>query len=451
MKHVFLGIGFSSGKWGPSKNIPIDVISLLLAADKERRRLDPVHSKIYVFVADHLARAARDAALQSEDLDADTCARIQVDDDTIRSYTDEIIATLKQVCHAIHIEQVIFEDSRALMREEVQDGQKQYIYHEAYRAILNDVHEKKIVKATDIKKNLNHAWHEKKQKASKHIQVAEGQLSDVPEAEYKLDGSTEQYVYLQTALVAFYSQEKHCASKISWCIDFKKIDKSPYQIIIDSRLDELWFDTFYHLYLEDRYPIQFVYTEAGQALSAPPNKSTALAPYYQKDPAHYPRIVFGDTLEQILGNEQHESKLVKAKPDASLQAKSKAHVSEGLPHHSLFSRYNKYDYAKIRKEYLHFVFHLFNQLKNEPYRPDQFKIQSEERSFDLWTFVSDLLHIATLGNAPVLVEKRITHFSQKQTFFNASHGSLPLITEVKEPQATNDHELTKDKSCAFSS
>ena len=327
--NVFVGFGLWSKSHGLSAGLPVDILTMLITADRLRNQISPETGCIYVYIADHLA-------LESREDQPD----IGIND--ILARRDETIRIVHEVCEWLKIKNVVIEDSRALE-------------HSAYPQILHEVESRQ---------------------SSPCIQEA------------NLDKTTENYVLKQTALIAFYQQEKNCAIKVSWCFNKDQITHDSRQIINDgiknNSYDELWFDAYYTQLLEENYAIGFVYTQSGISLNNGGSKNTS-SPYFAKNQTDFPRILFGDSIEALKGNEIIAGKITRT-------ASNGASVKKGS--------------AKTEKPVIQFKYQLpptfkkFNLAILEELKENyagSITIKSRKQESDVLTIIHDLAQVANLG------------------------------------------------------
>lgn len=234
--NVFLGIGLWSKVHGLSLGLPIDVLLMLITADRLRNQMDSGAGNIYLLIADSLAMES-----------ISDCPGTTLGDVLIRR--DQTIQIIKQVCNTLKIKRVIIEFSSIIAKDEG--------YQKTEGIILSNEKYKNLV-----------------------------------QKDKELGSTTQNYILKQTALVAFYSSMRNCGLKISWCHDARTINNG----VNSETRDEPWFDAYYRQICGDSMPIGFVYTHSGMQLNK--ERSTTCVPYCAANKEDT-RLLFGDTLEQI--------------------------------------------------------------------------------------------------------------------------------------------------------
>ena len=102
--NVFLGIGLWSKVHGLSLGLPIDVLLMLITADRLRNQVDAGAGNIYLLIADSLAMES-----------ISDCPGTTLGDVLIRR--DQYIQIIKQVCNTLKIKRVIIEFSSTIAKD----------------------------------------------------------------------------------------------------------------------------------------------------------------------------------------------------------------------------------------------------------------------------------------------------------------------------------------------
>jgi hypothetical protein len=353
--NIFLGVGLWSKTHGLTAGIPIDILSMIITADKLRKQIDPLRSKIYLFIADNFALESRSN-------------HPEISEKAILEQRDKTIQVINELCQLLKIENVVIEDSR-------------------------------ILKDCDLYQEIA------QEAAQKHHALFAGK---------ELEKTTENYVIKQTALIGYYSAKKNCALKISWCFDPHKIGTHS-KLIIEQGIatksyDELWFDAYYQLYLGERYPIGFVYTPPGVALNSAAKNTCA--PYFAKNQLEFPRVLFGDSIESLIGNEKAGKIPVK--------------LSHG--------RSQKKGNAKV-ETYFQFMLVILNELK-ETYG-DCIPISSKKEEYKEITIIEDLAKIANFS--AFLEQKKQLFCGNEIKEMNYKRTNFPFFFEGANETCSKNH------------
>lgn len=364
--NIFVGIGLWSKTHGLTAGLPIDVLSIIITADQLRKQLPPESSIIYLYIADNLALDAR----------AD---HPEIEENTIIAKRDETIQLIREICAWLQISHVVIEDSRILAN------------NDNYQKTLEEV-------------------------KARYAEQA------VPEVTFSK--TTENYLLEQTALIGFYQLEKNCAVKISWCFNEKIIHHEPIKIIVDGveakDFDELWFDAFYQLYLGISHPIGFVYTPAGLSLEV--SSKNSCAPYFAKNQALHPRILFGDSLETLKGSKITPGKITKTTTTGPSKKRKDTKKEEPV----LEDRY------KLPPKFKNFMLALLQELKINY----GIKIKSRKNESNPLIIIEDLVNVANLGYSISLQHETHDEDCKKEknlfSFFKGQQAAKQINCTLEE-------------------
>ncbi len=232
--NIVVGFGFVTHDNGLSRGLPIDIYTMLLAAEKLRREVLVPGAKVHILIGDHFAFECRHESCRNP---ADVAKRRY-----------KYIKKLKHILQNLHIEQhYVFQLSSEIIKERAYAGIRDDL--EAQARKINKFEQVDVEPKEMISPDTKHI-----------ISTDTWQILN-PGRFSKYDVTNREYFLAQTALFKYLFDKHGCSIKISWA-------KAPNSSHLkhSQSFDEPHFDRFYReLYYDHGQKLSFVYTKPGFA------------------------------------------------------------------------------------------------------------------------------------------------------------------------------------------
>lgn len=236
--HIFMGIGFISGKKGFSLGLPIDVLNMIITADEMSATLtnEGIRSQIHLLIGDHLAY------------------------------------------HACHTPEQLEEAKRLAL-----------LYYSQIEVLIQNLSMQNNVTLHFSSQVINTAEYQQIFEQLNAITPTTLLCENIMQCTGKYQEENKFYFLSQTALGKYFRDIHGCSIKIGWSKSSKKM-----QLLKSENFDEPHFDRFYRELLNlDR--VSFIYVDAGHTIAS----NDPVVPYCAPNKMNQKRVLFSKDAEQI--------------------------------------------------------------------------------------------------------------------------------------------------------